>query len=423
MPVACLSIPHFSIRVALAAAAEAKAKAAAASATTTNDSGHASPDHFHYDGRTPIILRDPERTDTVVIDANAEAARHGIRPGQHLREATALSPLAVIVTRDPVAETQRADSILKRLLAISPLVEADEHDPGCWYIDLIGLERYYGSLEGAARAIHRCVPAGVNPRIAIAPTRFAARVVAGRAETPETRILDEAQAQAFLATASVTWLPLDPGLIRQFQKLGLSTLGTLAQFDDRKLFARFGKPGRTAWELANGIDRRPVMATRLPLTITEAASFTNPTSSLPVVMAWLHHLVTRAFRRPDLRDRFVGKVILHAMLERGGSWTRTLVLKTPSGAEQLMQSLRLRLQSLEVSAPIEPIAIILTDIMPEAARQQILPALRQRTDGHLQGVVTQLAQRYGISPLYRIVEVEPWSRIPERRHALLVFDP
>ena len=411
MPIACLYIPHFSIRVAVAA-----------TATATAAPGGAEPVHPH-DDRTPLVLRDPERNDTIVIDANAEAARHGIRPGQHLREATALSPFAVVVDRDPVAETRRADRILKRLLAISPLVEADEHDPGCWYIDLIGLERYYGSLERAAHAIQRCVPAGVHPRIAIAPTRFAARVVAGSQDRQATRILDEDAARAFLATAPVTWLPLDLGLIRQFQKLGITTLGMLAAFDGRKLFARFGKPGRTAWELANGIDRRPVMATRLPLTVTEEATFSTPTSSLPVVMAWLRHLVTRAFRRPDLRDRYVGKVILHAMLERGGSWKRTLVLKTPANADQLMQSLRLRLQSLEVSAPIERIAVILTEIIPEAARQQSLPALRQRTDSQLQDVVAQLTHRYGVSPLYRIVEVEPWSRIPERRHALLVFDP
>jgi len=409
MPIACLYIPHFSIRVAVAATAPAAP-------------GGAEPGHPH-DDRTPLVLRDPERNDTIVIDANAEAARHGIRPGQHLREATALSPFAVVVDRDPVAETRRADRILKRLLAISPLVEADEHDPGCWYIDLIGLERYYGSLERAAHAIQRCVPAGVHPRIAIAPTRFAARVVAGSQDRQATRILDEDAARAFLATAPVTWLPLDLGLIRQFQKLGITTLGMLAAFDGRKLFARFGKPGRIAWELANGIDRRPVMATRLPLTVTEEATFSTPTSSLPVVMAWLRHLVTRAFRRPDLRDRYVGKVILHAMLERGGSWKRTLVLKTPANADQLMQSLRLRLQSLEVSAPIERIAVILTEIIPEAARQQSLPALRQRTDSQLQDVVAQLTHRYGVSPLYRIVEVEPWSRIPERRHALLVFDP
>ena len=35
----------------------------------------------------------------------------------------------------------------------------------------------------------------------------------------------------------------------------------------------------------------------------------------------------------------------------------------------------------------------------------------------------QLKQRYGESPLAYVVEVEPWSRIPERRFALISYDP
>jgi DNA polymerase-4/protein ImuB len=37
--------------------------------------------------------------------------------------------------------------------------------------------------------------------------------------------------------------------------------------------------------------------------------------------------------------------------------------------------------------------------------------------------IHQLKHRYGESPLYHVVEVEPWSRIPERRHALISYDP
>ena len=39
------------------------------------------------------------------------------------------------------------------------------------------------------------------------------------------------------------------------------------------------------------------------------------------------------------------------------------------------------------------------------------------------GVVRELTLRLGDSPLYRVVELDPWSRIPERRHALLRFEP
>ena len=34
----------------------------------------------------------------------------------------------------------------------------------------------------------------------------------------------------------------------------------------------------------------------------------------------------------------------------------------------------------------------------------------------------QLRARYGHVPLYHVVEVEPWSRIPERRWALVSCD-
>jgi hypothetical protein len=40
----------------------------------------------------------------------------------------------------------------------------------------------------------------------------------------------------------------------------------------------------------------------------------------------------------------------------------------------------------------------------------------------LREAVKELKLRLGHSPLYRVVEVDPWSRIPERRHALLNFD-
>ncbi|MCA9298300.1 MAG: hypothetical protein KDA28_04495, partial [Phycisphaerales bacterium] len=41
----------------------------------------------------------------------------------------------------------------------------------------------------------------------------------------------------------------------------------------------------------------------------------------------------------------------------------------------------------------------------------------------LRDAVRELKLRLGHAPLFRVVEVDPWSRIPERRHALLSFDP
>lgn len=401
MAIACLSIPHFAMKVAIIT------------------------QHRPWDDDVPVVLRDPARNDAIVVDATPEAMHHGLRAGQSIREALALSPLTTIVSRDPVAETRQSDAILHALLQVSPLVQADDHDAGCWYIDLIGLERYYGSLDGAVQAIRRGVPAHLAAQIGIAPTRFTARIVAGSINSP-TRILAQTEMKAFLKDVSVNWLPVEPDLIHQLTHLGITTLGLLASLDRRKLTSRFGTIGRTIWELANGIDKRQVMATRLPVTITETASIPSPAISHGMLMAHLNRLVIRAFRQPDLCGRYVRTAIVRAVLDGGGSWERTLVIKVPADAEALMQSLRLRLAALEFTAPIEQISLTLTDIVNEPARQRMLPSLRPRTlsnHDQLDDVSAQLIQRYGTSPLYRIVEVEPWSRIPERRHALLSFVP
>jgi len=41
----------------------------------------------------------------------------------------------------------------------------------------------------------------------------------------------------------------------------------------------------------------------------------------------------------------------------------------------------------------------------------------------LKEAVKELTLKLGFSPLFRVVEMDPWSRIPERRYALLNFEP
>jgi hypothetical protein len=38
-------------------------------------------------------------------------------------------------------------------------------------------------------------------------------------------------------------------------------------------------------------------------------------------------------------------------------------------------------------------------------------------------MVRHLKVRFGESPLAHVVDVEPWHRLPERRRALLEYDP
>ena len=131
----------------------------------------------------------------------------------------------------------------------------------------------------------------------------------------------------------------------------------------------------------------------------------------------------QAFGRPALRGRGVRQARLGASLDEGGSWEKVVTLRAPAGAQWLAEALRLRCGAVELSGPVTALALELSGLAAEAARQEVIVGMHPRRPRRLAEAVRQLAARYGASPLYRVVEVEPWSRIPERRHAVIRYDP
>jgi DNA polymerase-4/protein ImuB len=51
-----------------------------------------------------------------------------------------------------------------------------------------------------------------------------------------------------------------------------------------------------------------------------------------------------------------------------------------------------------------------------------LPDARTTMRERLEEALRQLKARYGYCPVGRVVEMEPWNRVPERRLALIDFD-
>ena len=138
MPVACIHIPHFALRVALL-------------------------DRPELDG-TPLVLGPPPGSRPVVTDATPEAAARGVRPGLGLREVVALCPDALILPPHPVREAEALTTILAGLEQLSPLVEPDPERPGCCYVDLNGLGRRLGPPATAAAHLLATVPPVLRPR-------------------------------------------------------------------------------------------------------------------------------------------------------------------------------------------------------------------------------------------------------------------
>jgi DNA polymerase-4/protein ImuB len=390
-------IPHFALRVALL-------------------------ERPKLDG-APLLLGPPQGGRPVVRDVTPEAAAHGVRPGLTLREAVALSPDAVIVTPHPVREHAAAERVVAGLETLSPAVEIDAVRPGCYLVDLTGLERLLGPPRLAAERLLATVPALLRPRAGVAPTRFAARVTAHRATAGAVQVIDHASLPAFLATAPVSLLPLAADKRRRMERLGLRTLGDLAALPPSAVQARFGAEGRRVWELARGHDPTPVRARLQPETVAESLTLPAPATSRETLHIAMTRLVLRAFDRPALQNRHVRQAQLRATLESGQAWEQVTILREPGGHKRLIEALGYRLQSLSLAGPVAELSLELSGLIDATSRQELLPGFHSRRPWQLAEASRHLKQRFGTSGLYRVAEVEPWSRLPERRQALIAYDP
>lgn len=402
MPVACVYIPHFVLRIAML-------------------------DQPTLVGR-PLVLSAPQQKRALAIDVSLEARAKGVRAGMDLREVSAICPDAIILMTDPVRQTAVARKLLHNLERFSPLVESDPEDQGCWYIDLTGLERHYGPPLATATRLLACVDPMLGGRVGIAPGKFAARVASGvsgvSGVSDSIRLLAPSEVTPFLACQSIDWLPLPGRITHQLDRLGITTLGQFAGISGSSVAARFGPDARKAWDLAQGHDDRPGTPPLRVTSVTEGMDMPDPAATRDMLLVGLRHLVGQAFAKPALRNREIRAITMRAIIEGDRrSWERKMVLKEPYGASRVIDAINLRLQAIELPGPVTSVSLEFSGIASAIARQEAFPLMNTRTRESLSDAIQQLTQRYGIPPIYHIVEVEPWSRIPERRHALIAYEP
>ena len=378
--------------------------------------------HPAWDGR-PLVLGAGPGERQVVRLVSPEAEQAGIRIGQPVRTVTSICPDAIVIQPDPVRLAAVRAEVLLSLQRVSPLVEpADEH----FFLDLRGLSTLYrGDLSALERAIRAAMPPLLRPRIGIANGKYTAHVAAALAPTAGFQVIPAAETVAFLAPRPMNYLPFPPPMLNQLELLGLRTVGDLAALPIGAVQAQFGTIGAHAWRLANGLDDERIIPRGVEPAVQAVLRFDDPLASVDAVMIALDRLLITAFANPTMRARSARQARLRALLSDKTSWEKIVTFKEAvSSRDVALRALRgkLELPNGLPLAPIDELALDLLGFRGEAARQGNMFIPQAMQIGRLAEVARHLQARYGSTPLYRAVAVESWSRIPERRWALVPCD-
>lgn len=369
----------------------------------------------------PLALSDEDGIR--VTDSTSEAVLRGVRPGMTLREAVALCPRLAVLEPRPARLRRAAEQLLEAAAAVSPLIE--EAEPGVVFADLRGLEALYpnpGEIEGALLAE---APSALEPRVGIAGERFTTLAAARSAEPGTSVRVAPGESAAFLAERPAGWLPLDAESLRRLRLFGIHTIGEYAALPGHAVQAQFGPTGRRAWLAARGQDPEPVHPRPQAVErVVEHVQVLPPLISRESILVGARQLLRRALRQPRAVGRFVRLLRLWAVTEDDQVWERIHALREPANDEfQLWTIVQTQFEYAELPGPIAELELELGGLTAETGRQPGLFVDHARRRVQLEEMVRHLRVRFGHSPVAQVVEVEPWSRLPERRYALMDYEP
>ncbi|MDX6370730.1 MAG: protein ImuB [Gaiellaceae bacterium] len=385
--IACLLIPGFELRAALRKQPGLALRPAALS---------------------PVPGREP-----VLGPVTAEAERLGIRPGMRLGEGLATCPELVLVEQDPAAAEQAWEDILRALEDTGFAV--DPAGVGCVYFETRGVERLYGGLEPALRRALTAVGTAWDPRAGAAQRRFAALAAANVARPGQILVVSDERLSDFLAPLPLELVPMEPRRRAELHELGVKRVGQLAGLPGSAVAERLGPDGRRAWSLARGGRSTRVHGRRPPAEIVEALEFPEAIGNELTLRRAFGALVETLMARPERAGRFVRKLALSARLVGGGSWRRSATLRDPTTElDRIKAALGPKLADLP--APVVELRLELVELTEHDGEQlELLPAAGGELDVRLREGLRQVRASTGSGSVNQVVEVAPWSRIPEAR--------
>ncbi|GIW12987.1 MAG: DNA polymerase IV [Tepidiforma sp.] len=382
----------------------------------------------------PVVVGGAPEEHAEVTACSAEAMAAGVAPGMSLRRALALCPGAVFLPLAASVIRAEAERLASLLRERSPVVE--EVGEGHLHCEVRGLPALFGlgTAEYLAQLRESLAGATGLPVLAGgAATVFAAHAacsalglgfaVAGDRGGPRSSIVVvPGREREFLALLPVEVLPVEPAMHQRLRLFGIERLGQVAALPLSALQAQFGPAGRRVWELANGRDASRLQPASAEARIAVEVELPGPAVSQAALLAGSEAALGRAFSDDALQGRAVRMATWWAGLEDGTRVTRRLAFREPTGdPRHALFVLRSRLETLRLPSPAVSVGVELRGMCSEYAHQQLLWSAGQGRRRELDEAIAQLHARAGEPQVFRIVEVQPWSRIPERQAALVAY--
>jgi DNA polymerase-4 len=309
--------------------------------------------------QTPLIVGGRRWDEGAVLDCCARAAAASVAPGMRLYQAEALCPDARFAPADEAAYDAAHETLSNGVRRFTPTVEMGEL--GLVYAEISRLKRRFDDEADLACALMKEAIAalGLDVRVGVAGSKFVARQAARAALAGKPCTVPAGEERAFLSPLDIAVLPLDLEMERRLRSLGVRTLGTLAKLPRLAVVRQFGGHAAVLYDLACGVDNRPVHVDAPPLQLSRSHAFSDPLSDRTPLLACVERMTGDLAEELDRRGYQAEGVRLELLEARGEAHSVGKPVKPPSSsADKLLRLAHRLLGSLIVGGPVAELSLI-----------------------------------------------------------------
>ncbi len=271
--------------------------------------------------------------------------------------------------------------------------------------------------DSLTRAVREVLPEIFVPQIGIAEGKFPAYLAAMHSPPYGHKVLT-GDVGTFLRDISCDVLPVPMKIKNKLRDFGIRTLGELAALPGGPLQSQFGPEGGRIRDLAGGYDDTPLYPRLMEEVIEESATLPSVTVSVETILMAMEILLSKVFARFNFKGVGSCSLVLWTRGWDSEHWERKIQFKEPAMDMKTAASrIKRVLENFPQPGPVEEVGMRITRLgYPRGRQKSLFTEVRGRD--HLMDDIKQLELRIGNPQIFTIKEVEPWSRIPERRYAL-----
>ncbi len=252
----------------------------------------------------PVVVGGPSATRGVVAAANYVARQYGIHSAMPMTQARRLCPnLNILPVNMPlyVSVSKQIHEIFNRY---TPEIEPLSLDEA--FLDVTASIKLFGSAADIARRIKQEIRDELQlvASAGVAPNKFVAKIASDINKPDGFVVVEQQQMQDFLDPLPVKRIwGVGRKTEKQLHNYGITTIQDVRNQSLRWLVDRFGKQGEQIYRLANGQDRRAVIADSKAKSVSSENTFLEDISNRHDLLAYLSCLTEQVAARVRQKGR------------------------------------------------------------------------------------------------------------------------